>query len=521
MTGNEVRITIEGLRIGGNTPRDQRSLILVHPPQHDLLEGFSSGLIALASHVTNVLPEVAIRLLDLGSERRDMLETRIKECIAAMTGHLFVGITTTTASYQAGIDVAAIFKALAPDSIVILGGHHASSQDDVILTNHRNTIDFVIRGEGEVALEELLRSFPYIKSVPNLSYRRGIDAITRNDDAPLLDQEALNRISVTFRGWGLRSAPGKFDHATYVSARGCPLKCAFCSVANQRVRYKSVDAVIRDLRVLVCEMGYQSVAIEDNFFAHSPSRTIELCEAIAELQREVTFRWDCQTRVESCQHEGVIVAMERAGCEAIYLGVESLDPELLLYLNKTRHPGNYLILLRDKVVPRLLRSQLECYINLQLGIPGEAGQHRQNTLRLLEQLGQQAEACGKVITVFPQLHVVYPGTAHFHLAQIEGRYGPNGHSIFEEFTRWESQRQPILRWLGEHFAHGTGGIPEGILNSDSLKRGRFNEDIDAIVEVINYLNAMANTPGISVFQYGRYLTGSRDNRGESITEAHT
>jgi hypothetical protein len=63
-----------------------------------------------------------------------------------------------------------------------------------------------------------------------------------------------------------------------------------------------------------------------------------------------------------------------------------------------------------------------------------------------------------------------------------------------------------LDWLGEHFAHGTGGIPEGIICRDLLRsQGRFDINPSAVMEVVNYLNAIANIEGIRVFRYGRYL----------------
>ncbi len=90
-------------------------------------------------------------------------------------------------------------------------------------------------------------------------------------------------------------------------------------------------------------------------------------------------------------------------------------------------------------MPWLLRSSIDCYINLQLGLPGEGPSHRENTLNLLQELGEQAVAHGRIITIFPQLHVVYPGTGHFHEALIESRFGPDGENVFEEFTRWEQR----------------------------------------------------------------------------------
>ena len=480
------------------------TLLLVHPPQAGLLEGFASGLTALANFVDLHEPGVDVELVDLGLARTNGIEQEIAPVLRCSSSAPFVGISTTTATYQSALHVARVVKRLSPPSVVLLGGHHASAQADVVLRSHHDCVDYVVRGEGEVTLSAVLRSYPDVTQVPNLSYRNGSE-IRHNPTAPLLDQEHLDRLPPTFHGHGLRSAPGKFDHATYVSARGCPLKCAFCAVANQQIRAKSVAGVIADLRLLVGEHGYRRIAIEDNFFAHSPKRTLELCAALVALQRELPFAWDCQTRVESMRRFEIVTAMEAAGCEAVYLGVESLEADQLMYLAKTSSPSFYLQALEVEVLPRLLRSKIGCYMNLQVGLPDEDTRQRESTLRALRKFGQLALARKKSIQVFPQLHVVYPGTKHYQRALAEGRFGPVGELAFEEFTAWEAHQEPVLRWLGEHFAHGTGGIPEGILASDELRKGRFEVDPDAVLSVVNYLESMEAIEGISVFRYGRYL----------------
>ena len=483
----------------------KRTLILVHPPQQGLLEGFSSGLISLANFVAAKESSIEVRLLDLGMISLSALESAIKTLITDISGDLFVGITTTTASYQSALKVARAFKRLSDKIVVVLGGYHASTQDDVILRHHYPSVDLVIRGEGEIALLELVRQYPDLSMVPGLSYLDG-NAIRRNPSAPFLVQEELDCLPPMFCGQGLRSAPGKFDHVTYVSARGCRLECAFCSVGNQDFRAKSISSVIADLRILVGEYGYRRIAIEDNFFTHSPRRTLDLCAALEELQQDLSFTWDCQTRIESMHRLDIVEAMERGGCEAAYLGVEAFEPKQLIYLRKTPSPDSYLTMLEHQVVPQLLASRIDCYLNLQLGLPGEQQLQRDSTLLQLQRLGQKARGCGKGITIFPQLHVIYPGTQHFHEALQENRFGPDGIDIFEDFTRWESQQEPVLRWLGEHFAHGTGGIPVGILSSDRLHLGKFVIDSDAILRIVNQLEQIENIPGITIFKYSHYLT---------------
>src|SRR5256885_1331873 len=80
---------------------------------------------------------------------------------------------------------------------------------------------------------------------------------------------------------------------------------------------------------------------------------------------------DCRSRIESMDRQETINLMQKAGCEAVYLGVESLHEGVLHFLGKTTNPKRYLSRLTEHVVPSLLDSNIDCYINLQFGLPGE------------------------------------------------------------------------------------------------------------------------------------------------------
>jgi radical SAM superfamily enzyme YgiQ (UPF0313 family) len=394
---------------------------------------------------------------------------------------------------------------------VVLGGHHASPEAEVVLAHHAS-VDAVVVGEGERALLALTNAPTELQKTPNLVYR-GRLGISRAPSASLLDQSELDSIGPTFSGASLRSTPGKFAHATYVSARGCPLRCSFCAVANEKIRAKSPAVVAKELEELVSESGYSRIAIEDNFFAHSMKRTAEVCSAIRTLRKSVAFTWDCQTRVESLARPGIIRMMAEAGCEAVYVGVEALHPELLTKLGKTATPEAYLQALLDKVVPALLASPIDCHINLQFGVPGTADIHRQFAERALRDLSRKATIAGKTITIFPQLAVMYPGTADSRVALGERRFGTESREVFEAFTEWEARRQPILNWMGRNFAHGTGGIPEGILDGYSLRLGQFEVVGEAVLRILSELSFVESLPGLRLFKYGEFLASPRDSEG--------
>jgi hypothetical protein len=159
--------------------------------------------------------------------------------------------------------------------------------------------------------------------------------------------------------------------------------------------------------------------------------------------------------------------------------------------------------LGDEVIPRVLDSPLDFYMNLQFGIPGESQAEFDESCERLQEWGQWASDLDKLISIFPQLHVVYPGTEHFRQGIAATRFPPD---VFESFTEWEAMQEPVLNWLGEHFAHGTGGLPEGILDSEQLKHAEFRVEFSETSRISTWLHKMGSLPGISVFHYGAHLT---------------
>lgn len=485
-----------------------RPLLLIQPPQPGLLDGFANALIDLGNFILNHEPLADVSILDLGPADATKAKLQLTSALNDLgSSQAVVGITTTTASYQSALSVARMIKDHSNAHTVVLGGHHASPQHDVILRHHQKCIDVVIRGEGERPLCALVQGHAPSEIEGTSSLKSGFLRV--NGEPRSLTTAELDTLHVDFRGQLFQSAPGKFDRATYVSARGCPLRCAFCAVAGEPIRAKSVSRIIEDLACLVFERGYQRIAIEDNFFGHKRSRTLELCAAIRAFRHQTgsRFTWDCQTRLESLCDPEVIAALESAGCESVYVGVEALTAPELYYLGKTARPEHYLERLTTVVAPRLLDSNIALFMNLQVGLPCQTADTQAARLARLRELGRLAERRGKTITIFPQLSVIYPGTQHFWKAVEEHEFGKHGNDVFEAFTAWEALERPVLTFLGENFAHGVGGIPTGILDRRLLRAGEFVIDPQAVESVKQTLLSFEPIPGLDIFKYGRYLAG--------------
>lgn len=482
-------------------------LHLFIPSQKYVLEGFSAGIQSIASYMKQKLPEIPVRIHDLSHTPKEEVLNYLESTELNNSNSLnFVGITTTTATYQSALDLAKKVKNIDRDALVIFGGHHAKAQAEVILTFHPDEVDIVVKGEGEKPLFYLIEKYPNLKDVQGISYKEKGYGIKQNPDSQLLTTAELDAIPFSINGIKLQSPLGKFDHITYVSARGCPLKCFFCAVSDEKIRNKSIGTVIEDLKYLVLKKGYRNIAIEDNFFAQSHKRTLELCNAIINERKknpEFAFTWDCQTRVESVLKPEIVEAMKNAGCEAVYLGIENFDSELLKHLGKTADPIKYIENAR-KAVELLSKNKIDCYINLQIGLPKESKDSKRKNLDELKVLGNIANRNNGKVVIFPMLAVVYPGTYLFSELQNIGVPA----SVFEDYTEWEEKHEDMRRFLSEHFAHGTGGLPTGLFeNIEHIKDLDFDKAFskEKVFWIAQYIDDLKKIPHTSVFDYSNSI----------------
>ena len=102
---------------------NEKRLLLVMPPQPGLLKGFAAGLISLVNYVRAKMPEVQGEILDLSAFSFESANMEVTRSLAtSQQRDLFVGITTTTASYQSALEISRFVKQAAPKAVVVLGG---------------------------------------------------------------------------------------------------------------------------------------------------------------------------------------------------------------------------------------------------------------------------------------------------------------------------------------------------------------------------------------------------------------
>ena len=134
----------------------------------------------------------------------------------------------------------------------------------------------------------------------------------------------------------LLARPRYLSLASVAATRGCPYSCAYCFQSVDphyaRFRKRPVDAVVADIRRHRRDGDRYVVFFDDNLTVDR-AYLRELCRSIAPLG----VRWRCAGSIEVAYDQETVRAMADAGCESIFIGLESVNGGALREAGKRHH----------------------------------------------------------------------------------------------------------------------------------------------------------------------------------------
>lgn len=244
-----------------------------------------------------------------------------------------VGISGLTNSINKAYDYAKYLKQ--HNRPVVMGGPHVTFMADEALQH----CDYVVRGEGEETLLELLEALNQGQSldgIKGLSYRQ--DGITtHNPDREFKDIYLDHPLDFTrVRGLEALKRSTLRKHAylpTVYTSRGCPFSCEYCAVvkvAGRKIRYRDVDLCIEDIKNVTRGVDVlRTIWIVDDNFTVNMDRAKEIVSKIINLGLPDRFAFTLQLRVEAFRDEELLTLLNRARFGQIHVGFESLSPASL------------------------------------------------------------------------------------------------------------------------------------------------------------------------------------------------
>jgi radical SAM superfamily enzyme YgiQ (UPF0313 family) len=262
--------------------------------------------------------------------------------------------------------------------------------NDNIETYLDGQADFIILGEGEITLKELVARLidaqdGKFDDIPGLAYKNdGKLIITKTrpiletlDDLPfpawdLLDMEAYRKV------WKSKNSSFTLN---MVTTRGCPYNCIWCSkpIYGNHYNTRSPVRVVEEMLHLKKLYSPDRIWFADDIFGLKPGWTKEFSEQISLYKPGMPF--SIQSRVDLLLGNDQVVSLAKAGCKKIWLGIESGSQKIL----DTMQKGITVEQIRT-VSPILRKAGIEQAFFLQLGFPGEEKQDIDKTIQLVTEL---------------------------------------------------------------------------------------------------------------------------------------
>ncbi len=381
-------------------------IVLATPPADGDTWGIGSfptlGLAYLASSVMSI-PGMKVTVVDGLAEGLDLAEAT--ERVLSVDPDM-LGVTVTSMTIERGLKLIKSVKQCRPDVVTIVGGHHATVFDSLLLNEVRE-LDFVLRGEGEESFPDLcerLTRSEDVSGVMGLTYRahgkviRGIpQAVSDLDSIPFPDRDVF-----TYEGYGTQWAgffiPPVFSGglATMVTSRGCPYRCTFCAKTSPqlgRYRARSAENVFREVRELAAG-GYSAVGFVDENFSYDVKRVTVLCRMI--LEHDLGLRFFFQGSLHHLS-QSVLDLMHEAGFDLAMVGVESGSDAQLRRYNKPAASSALASGIR-----RAKQAHLFVVAFFIDGGPGETEEDHHSTLQFIRDVKPHICATGEL--------VVHPGS---------------------------------------------------------------------------------------------------------------
>jgi anaerobic magnesium-protoporphyrin IX monomethyl ester cyclase len=307
-----------------------------------------------------------------------------------------IGITCNTFQVQGARELVNHYQDKAR---VVIGGPHA-----VAWTEADGKCEVVV-GEGEDKWLKILGEQP--------RYHSDIDSI------PLPDYSLVDMRRFT----GVQPL-GAIPSMVMFCARGCPGKCTFCNTPvfwGNRPRYRSPEAIVKQVEYFNTQFGAQEVFFQDDTFNANKPWAMEIFERIIarKLNSKMVFRIDCRTN-ERMMTTDFLKLAKQAGVWSIFLGIESGSQTMLDSMKK------HTTVRENK---RAIRLCHEAGIQVQaafvIGLPGENWQTIKETRDFLSETQPEVMGFG-FATPFPATELDRIVTAKGHKKTIDYadyRYG--------------------------------------------------------------------------------------------------
>ncbi|MHC4874177.1 MAG: B12-binding domain-containing radical SAM protein, partial [Planctomycetota bacterium] len=222
-------------------------------------------------------------------------------------------VTALTVSANRAKLLCGQLKKIYPDSLVIVGGIHASLLPD----EYTDVADYVVTGEAEDIIVDLVEK-KFSEKVVTGTQPADMDSLPVVNYRLLEARETLSIVPL-------------------MTSRGCPFDCNFCTVTKifgKRFRMQSPERIIEEIENAIAVLGRNDFFFYDDNFTADKKRAHAICDLI--IEKKLDIIWTTQVRSDLAKDEELVQKMADAGLQWVYVGFESIDDQTLKSLHKSQ-----------------------------------------------------------------------------------------------------------------------------------------------------------------------------------------
>ncbi len=316
-----------------------------------------------------------------------------KPDVVVTLDYLPVSGAISTATVPAALEALRVAKSVNPAIVTAIGGPHPTFMYEEILSAEEHP-DFVLRGEAEETLVELLEALPVARAaeVRGIAFRAGDKVVTTDMRPHIADLDTLtpawelldwDDYHYNIEPWGRM--------ASILTTRGCMMGCSFCSHrAFWRGDWRARDPrkVIAEIRLLVEAYQVEFITLIDPYPTNDRDRWELQLDLL--IEADLNVRLLMETRVEDIiRDEDLLPKYRRAGVIHMYLGAESSSDEMLESLNKGTDVD-----MNKRAIDLLREHDIMTEASFMIGFPNE-------TWDSIAKTAEEAIRLNPDIAVFP------------------------------------------------------------------------------------------------------------------------
>jgi Radical SAM superfamily len=180
-------------------------------------------------------------------------------------------------------------------------------------------------GEAEGRMDEFVKDVAAGTVKPIYNYLKDMPEMAAAV-APILPIEVVSRVAG--------------HYTSFDAGRGCPFQCSFCTIINvqgRKSRYRTPDDIEAIIRANV-PRGITRFFITDDNFARNKNWE-PILDRIIEVKERDNLRIRLVLQVDTLCHRipNFIEKAARAGCTAVFIGLENINPESLMGTKKRQN----------------------------------------------------------------------------------------------------------------------------------------------------------------------------------------